>query len=298
MNQFKSSLSKLAAVASVLGLTACGGGQQSQPNTPNSAQSNYQPGATMSQRSNGEGAESSPSSQQHPSTSGTESSAPQGNSGSGPGNDYAGPSGTMGSSQSSQSGSPQSGTTGMTGTTAGSTTTMGSAMDTSSLNDAQVAAVVNALNLGEIQEAQVAVSKAKSPDVKRFAQHMLTDHRDMQSKDAALLSRLQITPSENAVSNQLKTDAQNELSTLQNVTGRDFDREYIDSQVRAHNQALELIDRTMSSVKSSDLRNELQKARSKIEEHLREAERIQQSLQQGTTTKPQSPSSNPTTPTP
>jgi putative membrane protein len=301
MNQFKISLSKFAAVASVLGLTACGGGQ-SQPNTPSSAQSSSdQYGSTMTQRNNGEGTQSSPSSQA-PSTSGTDSPATQGNTGSGANNEYAGPNGTTGGAQSgsaygqsgsSQSGSSQSsGTTGMTGTT----NTLGSSMDTSSLNDAQVAAVVHALNLGEIQQAQVAVSKAKSPEVKRFAQHMLSDHRDMQSKDAALLSRLQITPSDNSVSNQLKTDAQNELSTLQSATGKDFDRDYIDAQVRAHNQALELIDRMMSSVKSPELRAQLQKARPKIEDHMREAERIQQALQQGTTSKQQSPSSTPTSP--
>jgi hypothetical protein len=52
------------------------------------------------------------------------------------------------------------------------------------------------------------------------------------------------------VSNQLKRDAQDELSTLQGMSGRDFD--YIDAQVRGHNLALELIDRMLPNITDSD----------------------------------------------
>ena len=287
MSKFKSSISKLAAVASVLGLAACGGSQPAQPATPSSAQANQsssQPyGSTMGQQSSEPtGSETSGSTYGSQGTVG--SGAYAGSS------EHGATSGTTGGTQSGMgqsgmgtSGSTQSGTMSQGGTmgTTGATNTMGGSMDVSNLDDAQVAAVVQALNSGEIQQAQLAQSKAKSPDVKRFAQKMITAHRDMQTSDAALFSRLQITPSDNAVSNQLKTDVQNNMSTLQSMTGRDFDRDYIDGQVRAHNRALELVDRMAMNVKSSELRTSLQNARTKIEQHLRDAERIQQTLSQG-----------------
>jgi putative membrane protein len=161
---------------------------------------------------------------------------------------------------------------------------MGATMDVSGFTDGQIAAVMQAINQGEIQAAQLAQSKATSSDVKRFAQHMVTDHRDMQNKANTLLSRMQVTVTENPVSTQLRSDAQNELTMLQSETGRDFDRTYIDAQVRNHNQALELIDRITPNVKSTDFRSQLQSARPKIEQHLREAERLQQ-MSQGTTNK-------------
>jgi putative membrane protein len=164
----------------------------------------------------------------------------------------------------------------------GVTNQMGGATDVSSLNDAQFAAVVQAINQSEIQEAQLAMSKATSADTKRFARDMATGHRTMETKLDALFAHLQITPSDNAISNQIKSDAQTEMQALQAMRGKDFDRDYIDTQVTNHNKALELLDRITPNVKSSELRTALTNARTGVETHLREAERIQQSLQKGT----------------
>jgi putative membrane protein len=187
---------------------------------------------------------------------------------------------------------PQQGTPGMTG----------SSMDVSSLDDAQLAAVLQSINIGEMQAAQLAVAQGSSPEVKRFAKEMLSTHRQMQSHVSSVLSRMQMTPSENAVSNQVKADGQNEMSMLQGEHGKDFDRDYIDGQVRDHNHALELVDRMIASAKSPDLKMALQNMRTKVETHLSEAERIQSSLQKGQTNKQRkspagstSPSKNPST---
>jgi putative membrane protein len=163
----------------------------------------------------------------------------------------------------------------------GVTNPMGGMADVSTLSDAQLAAVVQAINQGEIDESNLALSKSGSPDVKRFARDMVGAHRDMQNKTNALLSRLQITPSENAVSNQLKSDTQSEMQELQSMRGKDFDRDYIDSQVRNHNKALEILERVTPNVKNPELKTALMNDRPKVEAHLRQAERVQQTLQRG-----------------
>jgi putative membrane protein len=165
----------------------------------------------------------------------------------------------------------------------GVTNPMPGTTDIATLGDAQFAAIVQAMNAGEIQEAQLAMTKATSPEVKRFARDMATAHREMQSKMTALLGRLQKTPSDNAVSNQLRSDAQGETSTLQTLHGKDFDRDYIDASVRNHNKALEMIDEMMPSVKNSEFKAALVNTRPKIEAHLRDAERVQMMLEKGTT---------------
>jgi putative membrane protein len=168
----------------------------------------------------------------------------------------------------------------------------GSATDVSALDDAQLAAVLQAINATEVQAAQVAVNRASSPEVKRFARQMLDQHRGMQAHTNAMFQRLQIVPSENAISNQLRSDSQSEISMLQGERGKDFDRAYVDAQVRDHNKMLELIDRMIPNAKNPELRTGLQNDRAKIESHLREIEHAQQSLQQpgqkGTTNKQRS----------
>jgi putative membrane protein len=180
----------------------------------------------------------------------------------------------------------QPGATGQPGAAPGAG---GTSTDVSALDDAQLAAVLQAINTTQVQAAQVAVNKATSPEVKRFAHQMLNVHRDMQSQANAMFRRLQLVPSDNAISNQLRSDAQNELSMLHGEHGKDFDRAYVDAQVRDHNKVLELFDRMIPNAKSPELRADLQSDRAKIETHLRDAERAQQSLEQppqkGTTNK-------------
>ncbi len=287
MNHPKSSLSKLAAVASVLGLVACGSHNQSQANTPSSAQnttSTTQPyGTPMGQSGT---AESAPSgSATTPSTAaGGNSSGSQGMVGQGTSQDSTSgstdtgnaPRSTMGTADSSGSSTSPYGTTGSTG----ATNAMGGSMDVSNLSDAQFAGVLQTINQGRIQEAQLGQSKASSPEVKRFAREMVTSHRTAQNKESALFSRLQITPTDSTVSDQLKADTQSDISSLQSMRGKEFDRSFIDSQVRYLNNSLELIDRMTPDVKSSDLKAELQKVRTKVDAHLQDAERVQANLDQ------------------
>jgi putative membrane protein len=168
-----------------------------------------------------------------------------------------------------------------TDTQYGPAAAVGNTADISALSDAQLAAVLEAVNEGEIQQGQLASKKANALAVKRFAAHMVAAHRTLLGHQTAILSRNQITPSDNAVSNQLKTDGHAQLATLQSMRGREFDRAYVDAQVTGHSLALELIDRIIPNLRNAELKNDVQNARPRVEEHLREAERLQQELQSG-----------------
>lgn len=161
----------------------------------------------------------------------------------------------------------------------GATNTMGALPDASGLNDAQIAAVMVSINQGEIDNGQLAEVRAFSPAVRNFAQHMVTSHTAMLSHDQSIFSRGHIVPSDNAVSNELKSGAQNQLSTLQSAHGRDFDRQYIDDQVSGHQEVLKLLDQLIANAKSDDLKANLQASRAKVEDHLRMAKSVQQGLQ-------------------
>lgn len=163
----------------------------------------------------------------------------------------------------------------------GATQAMPDLPATSGLSDGQIAAMIATFNEAAIQQAQLAELRALSPAVKRFAQHMISAHRTMQSRDAIVLSRSKITPTDNAVSNQLKTDAQDQLSTLQSVHGRDFDLQYVDGQVRDHDEALKLLVQVTPIATSPDLRTDLRAARFQVEDQLQMARKVLEQL--GTT---------------
>jgi putative membrane protein len=285
MRHLKSTLTTLSTAAVVLGAVACGSSHTSAANSP----SGPGPAATYSQygpaMGDGAGYTPGPSTEATPGSVGRMPPPMPGPVEMGPASPtLADP--AAAAAMGSTTGAPVTWGSGPDTTTdaraVGVTNQMGPAVDLSTLSDGQFAAIVQTINASEIQEAQLAMSKATAPEVKRFARDMAVAHRDMQNKLTALLGRLQITPSDNAVSNQLKSDTQSELSTLQTMRGKDFDRDYVDAQVTNHNKALEMLDRITPSVKSSELKAALVGARPKVEAHLREAERVQLTLQKGT----------------
>jgi putative membrane protein len=179
----------------------------------------------------------------------------------------------MGSTMAQGTGTPDETSTDITDPP-GSTTSK----NTSNLDDPQIAAVVIALDQGEIQEALFAQSKSTSSAARRFAAHLLTSYEDMLTKSQVDFSRAQVTASDSAVSLQLQGDGRRDLATLQSTRGQSFDREYIDKQIVAHKQALDLIDGMLPNVTSPELRADLRDVRSKVYGHLREAETVRHAL--------------------
>jgi putative membrane protein len=153
----------------------------------------------------------------------------------------------------------------------------------SQLNDAQIAAVLEALNDGEIRIAEMAEATTSKPEVRRLAHELSVDHQAMLSKEKGLWSRLHITPQANPVSGQLDSDTQTDVTKLTAAQGDQFDREYVDMQVRAHHQAIDLIDRLLPYVKNNEIRSDLEAARPKLEMHLRMAQQVSDSMKKGVT---------------
>jgi putative membrane protein len=261
MMHFKSSLPKLSAAAGILACAACASNAPSSANSAANA-----PAAAEDTRQGDNTTAAAPDHESYAATGAKPTSAANSDP---PPSGSTDPIGTA----------SETGKSAVDHGPAGTASAMGT--DVSSLNDAQLAAVVQALNQGEVLEAQLAQNKAVSPNTKRFAKEMMNVHREMQNRTNALLARLQMSPSESPVSTRLKTDVQNETATLQTMRGRDFDRDYVDAQVRNHNKALELLDRITPIVKNPDLKAALASDRLQVEEHLRAAERIEETLQKG-----------------
>ena len=198
-----------------------------------------------------------------------------------------------GSDNNQQAKSPETTTTtGATNDTTSTASTM-SANDTSSmqpiqqqpqpaapqLTDAQIAAITDAANKGEIEQAKLALHKAKDPQVKQFAQMMVDQHGAEQKKEQQLASSLNLQPETTQTSTQLQTDSQNAISSLSSQTGADFDKAYIDLQVKEHKEVLDTLDnKLIPNAKNAQLKSTLEAFRPHVQEHLQKAQEIQQKL--------------------
>jgi putative membrane protein len=145
--------------------------------------------------------------------------------------------------------------------------------------DAQIAGYVGAANKATIEQAKVALQRAKSSEVKAFARYMIKQHGDAEASQKKLLSTMNITPVENATTTQLTSDAQSATTSLKAKTGSEFDKAYIDLMVSEHKAVIDTLDKQlMPAVKDASLKDELGKMKPELEEHLRRAEALQQKM--------------------
>jgi len=131
-------------------------------------------------------------------------------------------------------------------------------------------------NMAEVQLGMMAETKASSPDVKAFAQRMVRDHEAMQSslQDAARLVGTtlpdKLDPKHMALKNELAAKS-----------GTSFDKAYIDAMVKGHRQAVQMLQGASQNLSNDALKKVAASALPIVQDHLKEAEQIDQRLQGG-----------------
>lgn len=167
------------------------------------------------------------------------------------------------------------------------------------LTDAEIVAVTSTANNGEIEMAELAKKTATNADVKNFAAMMITQHRDMENKGKALATKAKITPADNDASTALKTDVQSTITTLKTQKGKDFDKAYMEAQVKAHKDVLSLFDnKLLPNAQNGELKTLLTDARGHVATHLAKAEEISGKLDSGAAATPAKPATAPAKPAP
>jgi putative membrane protein len=148
------------------------------------------------------------------------------------------------------------------------------------LSDAQILQVVHTANLGEIDQAKLAPSKAKDVRVKKLAAMMLKNHADADGKALALAKGEGLNLAPSSTNTSLESDAGSATSTLKSQSGAEFDKGYIDTQVKEHQAVLDMIDQKLiTNAKSAGVKAFLAEARPTIAMHLRHAQDLQTMMQ-------------------
>ena len=147
------------------------------------------------------------------------------------------------------------------------------------INDAQIASIVVTANQVDIDAGKLASSRASSPEVKAFAELMVTDHTGVNKSAVDLVTRLKVTPEDNPTSQSLKAGGEKNVASLKVLKGAAFDKAYVDHEVAYHAQVLEAVDKTLvPGASNADLKALLIKVRPAFVAHLDHAKRLQASL--------------------
>ena len=149
----------------------------------------------------------------------------------------------------------------------------------SSLNDAQIAAIVVTANTVDIDAGNLAQKMSSDKEVKAFAKQMVTDHTGVNKQATALVKKLKVTPEESDTSKGLKKAGDDNIAKLKGLKGKEFDKAYIDNEVTYHQAVLDTVDKTLiPNVKNAELKETLVKVRPAFVDHLEHAKHIQATM--------------------
>jgi len=144
--------------------------------------------------------------------------------------------------------------------------------------DPNIVALLDEANMADSAAGSIAATKGTSSEVREFARRMMRDHHTLRAQGQALAKKLNVTPAAPS-DDPVMPMAQDETNTLNSTAkGKDFDKAYIDAEVKVHKAVLDLATKAAGQTQNTELKNLIQKAAPVIQGHLTKAESIQKSL--------------------
>jgi len=127
--------------------------------------------------------------------------------------------------------------------------------------------------VAEVQMGQMALTKATNDEVKAFAQRMVDDHTKANNELMELATKKGVTlPTQPSAKQHAEHERLNKLS------GANFDREYMRSQVKAHNEAVALFEREARIGKDQETKAWAEQTLPTLREHQRLANELSSKL--------------------
>ncbi|MFB9843784.1 DUF4142 domain-containing protein [Mucilaginibacter ginsenosidivorans] len=144
------------------------------------------------------------------------------------------------------------------------------------LTDPEIASVAVTANQIDIDYAAIAKEKSKNAEVLRFAETMTNDHKAIIAQAVELVTKLKVTPKDNAVSQKLNADAALTKKALLKKSGKAFDKAYIDNEVAYHKAVIAAVTGLLiPESQNAELKALLQKVVPALNAHLAHAEMVQ-----------------------
>ena len=121
----------------------------------------------------------------------------------------------------------------------------------------------------EIKLSQLAETKATDPQVKKFAEKMVTDHTALEAKMKPYADAWGLTPA-----TTLDADHQAVYDKLNGLSGADFDKEYMSAMEADHMKAEDLFKMEVSSTTDAKFKKSVEGGEKVVEKHKVMADKI------------------------
>ena len=146
-------------------------------------------------------------------------------------------------------------------------------------NDAQIAHIAYTAGQLDMDAGKQALAKSHNKAVRSFAQTMIRDHAAVNDQAVALVKKLGVTPQDNATSKALARQANETAVELSKLSGKSFDRAYIQNEVAFHRTVNGALNTTLiPSAHNAELKSLLKTGLTLFQEHQKHAEQLAKNL--------------------
>ena len=146
------------------------------------------------------------------------------------------------------------------------------------LSDANIVALLAIANQVDIEGGQLAQQKANSPQVRSYGTRMVADHTSMLQEGNQVAKQLMVNPVQPELGQQMIREHQRAMDALSAKSGEEFDRAYIDHEIKTHEKVIRLVKEAMNDADTPQLRQLLLRSRPVLEDHLQQAQNVKQFL--------------------
>jgi len=115
----------------------------------------------------------------------------------------------------------------------------------------------------EVQLGKLASSQGENPDVKKFGEHMVSDHSKANEELKAIAQKKGIT-----IPNEMMKEHQQTYDKLKGLRGAEFDKAYMKHMVKDHEEAVADFTKQSKEAKDEQIRAFAQKTLPTLKEHL------------------------------
>ncbi|MBI3478464.1 MAG: DUF4142 domain-containing protein [Acidobacteria bacterium] len=138
------------------------------------------------------------------------------------------------------------------------------------LDDAEIFAIFDEVNAADIWAARLGAKKGHSAEVRELARSVVSDHEQAQQMMRDLARKLGVTPIPPDNDNTAQDHAQT-IALLQEKSGADFDRAYLQHEVEFHSAAVKAVKETLlPAIRNQEFRTLVQGVLPGFEHHLAE----------------------------
>ena len=112
-------------------------------------------------------------------------------------------------------------------------------------DDAQIAHIAYTAGQIDIANAEQAMKKSKSKEVRDFAQSMLRDHKAVNDQALALVKKLNVTPKDNDISKSITKGQADKRAEMEKLNGAAFDKAYAANELAYHEAVNGALEKTL-----------------------------------------------------